>query len=114
MVHADLIVNGLLPPGRERRYQPAYFDDDLRWGLIDALASEGGDDWVVKAYLADYETALQEATELNDSYHHFAPNNKMVILDGYQCGGCGHVWLPRVKEQAPKVCPACKSHHWNR
>ncbi len=32
-----------------------------------------------------------------------------VKLDGYRCDRCEHEWLPRDKEQDPKVCPKCKS-----
>jgi DNA-directed RNA polymerase subunit RPC12/RpoP len=38
----------------------------------------------------------------------------MVKLDGWRCARCRHEWLPRVKIIAPKVCPKCKSHYWNK
>lgn len=37
-----------------------------------------------------------------------------VQLTGFICERCGHTWLPRDKEQEPKVCPKCKSPYWNR
>lgn len=37
----------------------------------------------------------------------------MVLLMGARCR-CGHEWLPRDKEEKPRVCPACKSPNWDR
>ena len=34
-------------------------------------------------------------------------------LWGYRCCRCDHEWLPRKKDQEPKVCPHCKSPYWN-
>ena len=31
----------------------------------------------------------------------------MVMLLGCRCR-CGHEWLPRQKEEKPRVCPKCK------
>jgi predicted Zn-ribbon and HTH transcriptional regulator len=36
-----------------------------------------------------------------------------IELKGYLCERCSHTWLPRGKEQEPKVCPKCKSPYWN-
>ena len=38
---------------------------------------------------------------------------KKVSLMGYRCERCGHEWLPR-NDQAPKVCPKCKSPYWDK
>ena len=27
---------------------------------------------------------------------------------------CGHEWIPRHKDQEPRVCPRCKTPYWNR
>ncbi len=37
-----------------------------------------------------------------------------VQLWGYRCERCSHSWLPRDKDQEPRVCPRCKSPYWNR
>ena len=37
----------------------------------------------------------------------------MVPLTGCRCR-CGHEWLPRDKEEKPRVCPKCKSANWDR
>jgi predicted Zn-ribbon and HTH transcriptional regulator len=37
----------------------------------------------------------------------------MVFLKGCRCR-CGHEWLPRNKEEKPRVCPKCKSATWDR
>jgi DNA-directed RNA polymerase subunit RPC12/RpoP len=37
-----------------------------------------------------------------------------VKLWGYRCERCNHEWLPRDKDQEPRVCPKCKSPYWNR
>ncbi len=37
-----------------------------------------------------------------------------VLIEGYKCERCGHEWAPREKDQAPKVCPKCKSPYWDR
>jgi len=36
-----------------------------------------------------------------------------VQLPGYRCR-CGHEWLPRNKDERPRVCPKCKSANWDR
>ena len=36
-----------------------------------------------------------------------------VMLKGCRCR-CGHEWLPRVKDEKPRVCPKCKSPNWDR
>jgi hypothetical protein len=38
--------------------------------------------------------------------------NSQVVLTGYQCRRCWHVWLPRVADRRPKYCPNCKSSLW--
>jgi hypothetical protein len=44
------------------------------------------------------------------------PIDGMVRIWGFRCLRCEHEWVPRNKEQAPKVCPnpACKSPYWDR
>ena len=37
----------------------------------------------------------------------------MVLLLGCRCR-CGHEWLPRDKDEKPRVCPKCKSPNWDR
>ena len=37
-----------------------------------------------------------------------------ILVWGYRCERCGHEWVPRAKEQEPRVCPKCKSPYWNR
>lgn len=37
----------------------------------------------------------------------------MVPLVGCRCR-CGHEWLPRDKDDKPRVCPKCKSPNWDR
>lgn len=37
-----------------------------------------------------------------------------VQLWGYQCERCGHEWVPRNKDEEPRVCPKCKSPYWDR
>jgi DNA-directed RNA polymerase subunit RPC12/RpoP len=37
-----------------------------------------------------------------------------VRLWGYRCERCNHEWVPRDKDQEPRVCPRCKSPYWNR
>jgi predicted Zn-ribbon and HTH transcriptional regulator len=32
---------------------------------------------------------------------------------GYRCERCDHEWVPRDKDQEPKVCPKCKSAYWD-
>jgi Zn finger protein HypA/HybF involved in hydrogenase expression len=34
-------------------------------------------------------------------------------LWGFRCERCSHEWVPREKEQEPRVCPKCKSPYWN-
>jgi predicted Zn-ribbon and HTH transcriptional regulator len=36
----------------------------------------------------------------------------MVQLLGCRCR-CGHEWLPREKDERPRVCPKCKSPRWD-
>ena len=37
----------------------------------------------------------------------------VVQLTGCRCR-CGHEWLPREKDERPRVCPKCKSANWDR
>ena len=37
-----------------------------------------------------------------------------LLVWGFRCERCGHEWVPRDKEQEPRVCPKCKSPYWNR
>src|SRR4051812_18064662 len=37
-----------------------------------------------------------------------------IKIDGFKCDRCGHEWAPREPEQAPTVCPKCKSPYWDR
>lgn len=30
-----------------------------------------------------------------------------------ECLKCGHVWLPRVATEKPRICPKCKSVRWD-
>ena len=33
---------------------------------------------------------------------------------GFRCERCGHEWIPRHRDEEPRVCPKCKSPYWNR
>ena len=37
-----------------------------------------------------------------------------IVIMGYQCERCNHVWVPRKKEKYPIVCPKCKSPYWDK
>ena len=37
-----------------------------------------------------------------------------VQIWGFRCERCEHEWAPREPDQAPTVCPKCKSPYWNR
>lgn len=38
-----------------------------------------------------------------------------VILEGFQCERCKHIWVPRTTtEGEPTICPKCKSPYWNK
>ena len=38
-----------------------------------------------------------------------------VKIDGFLCERCSHRWIPKQPGlPEPKVCPRCKSYHWNR
>jgi DNA-directed RNA polymerase subunit RPC12/RpoP len=37
---------------------------------------------------------------------------KLTVM-GYRCERCKHEWVPREKDQEPRVCPKCKSPYWN-
>jgi rubrerythrin len=37
-----------------------------------------------------------------------------VQVWAWVCERCGHTWLPRDKDQKPRVCPKCKSPYWDR
>ena len=36
-----------------------------------------------------------------------------IVVKGYKCKRCGHVWIPRNKNEKPRVCPKCKSPYWD-
>jgi len=35
-----------------------------------------------------------------------------VMLSGFRCERCGHEWVPREKDEEPRVCPRFKSPYW--
>jgi predicted Zn-ribbon and HTH transcriptional regulator len=37
-----------------------------------------------------------------------------VRIWGFRCERCEHEWVPRDKDQEPRVCPHCKSPYWDR
>jgi DNA-directed RNA polymerase subunit RPC12/RpoP len=37
-----------------------------------------------------------------------------IQLSGYRCERCDHEWVPRDKDEEPRVCPKCKSPYWNK
>lgn len=38
-----------------------------------------------------------------------------ITVMGYRCERCSHEWIPRRdNENAPRVCPKCKSVYWDR
>lgn len=45
---------------------------------------------------------------------HIVKRMAKVLLEGYRCERCEHEWLPRDKNEEPRVCPKCKSPYWNR
>ncbi len=36
-----------------------------------------------------------------------------VAVTAYRCR-CGHEWVPRDRNDRPRVCPKCKSPNWDR
>jgi predicted Zn-ribbon and HTH transcriptional regulator len=34
-------------------------------------------------------------------------------VTAYRCR-CGHEWVPRNKNERPRVCPKCKSPNWDK
>jgi len=37
-----------------------------------------------------------------------------ITVEGFKCERCGHEWIPRNKEEHPRVCPKCKSPYWDK
>lgn len=37
---------------------------------------------------------------------------KQITVQVLTCLRCGYEWTPKI--QAPKVCPSCKSHVWDK
>lgn len=37
----------------------------------------------------------------------------LVNVKGCRCR-CGHEWMPHTPAEKPRVCPKCKSAHWDR
>lgn len=37
-----------------------------------------------------------------------------VMIPGFRCCRCGHLWVARKRTSEPTVCPNCKSPYWNR
>jgi predicted Zn-ribbon and HTH transcriptional regulator len=35
------------------------------------------------------------------------------LVTAYRCR-CGHEWVPRNKDERPRVCPKCKSANWDK
>lgn len=36
-----------------------------------------------------------------------------ILLQGFLCERCQHIWAPRNVSVTPKVCPKCKSPYWD-
>jgi Zn finger protein HypA/HybF involved in hydrogenase expression len=36
-----------------------------------------------------------------------------LTVEGYKCERCSHKWIPRIKNEHPRVCPKCKSPYWD-
>lgn len=39
---------------------------------------------------------------------------KRVLIWGHKCYRCSHAWRPYNLDEAPRVCPKCKSPYWDR
>ena len=37
-----------------------------------------------------------------------------ITMEGFLCERCGYKWIPRNKEESPRVCPKCKSPYWDK
>lgn len=37
-----------------------------------------------------------------------------IMIAGFRCERCDHEWVPREKDEEPRVCPKCKSPYWDR
>ena len=41
-----------------------------------------------------------------------------ILIQGYKCERCGHIWVPRKNEygviERPRTCPRCKSAWWDK
>ena len=37
-----------------------------------------------------------------------------ITVMGFKCERCGHEWVPRDINVAPRVCPSCKTPYWDR
>lgn len=37
-----------------------------------------------------------------------------LLVWGFRCERCGHEWVPRNKDDQPRVCPKCKSPYWDK
>lgn len=38
----------------------------------------------------------------------------IIQTEALQCYHCGHIWLPRNKDELPSLCPRCKSLRWDK
>ena len=39
---------------------------------------------------------------------------KQITVWGYVCERCEHEWIPKNKDDKPRVCPKCKSPYWDK
>ena len=39
---------------------------------------------------------------------------KKITVTLYICERCEHEWIPRLKGEEPRICPACKSPYYDR
>jgi predicted Zn-ribbon and HTH transcriptional regulator len=37
-----------------------------------------------------------------------------ILIRGHRCHRCNHAWRPKNLEEAPIVCPKCKSPYWKK
>jgi DNA-directed RNA polymerase subunit RPC12/RpoP len=90
------------------------YDNPIRLKLTDVIERDEHEDHTFSTPFVELRFRVLSAS-IDLIYHKYHTGSMArVKLSGYRCERCDHEWVPREKDQEPRVCPKCKSPYWDR